>query len=57
MFMLENRGCGRSSVIAERSVHNQRIERWWRDLFQGCILVFYNLFHELERVGFVGSNL
>ena len=32
MVMLENRGCGRSSVIAGRSVHNQRIERWWRDL-------------------------
>ena len=50
MFMLENRGCGRSFVIAGRSVHNHRIERWWRDFFQGCILVFYNLFYELGSV-------
>ncbi len=51
MYMLQHRGCGRSSMIVGRSVHNQRIERWWRDLFQGCILVFYNLFYELERIG------
>ena len=49
-YMLQNRGCGRSSVIVGRSVHNQRIERWWRDLFQGCILVFYNLFYLLKHL-------
>lgn len=31
-----------------RSIHNQRIERLWRDLFTGCVSYFYNLFYHLE---------
>ena len=57
MFMLQNRGCHRASVIAGCSVHNQRIERFWRDLFQGCIVFYYNLFSDMERVGVLDPDI
>lgn len=49
-FMLEhpNRGPGRGSCITGRSVHDQRIERLWRDLYIGCIALFHTLFLSLE---------
>ena len=38
-FMMEHsqREVDGGSVITGRSVQNQRIERFWRDLFLGCI--------------------
>ena len=53
MFMLTHprRGPDVNPVIVGKSVHNQRIERLWRDLFQGVTCTYYYLFHHLEDIG------
>ena len=50
MWSQPDRGPDKNSVIMGRSVHNQRIERLWRDVFQGCTCLFYRLFYYLEDV-------
>ena len=49
LHMLWHRGVDRRSVIVGSSVHNQRIERLWRDLHRCVTQLFYHLFYYFEE--------
>ncbi len=40
MFSHLGRGPGCGSFIAGKNCHNQGIERFWRDLFHGCFIIY-----------------
>ena len=50
-YMLSTRGTGRGSALVGKSVHNQRIERMWRDVFEDVLANFYELFSLMEELG------
>lgn len=50
-YMIERKGTGRGSALVGRSVHNQGIERMWRDVFADVLHLFHDLFTAMEDIG------
>ena len=48
-YMLHHRGEERRSVLVGSSVHNQRVERLWRDSHRCVTSLYYRLFYYMEH--------
>lgn len=56
LFMNVMHGTSRNSFLTGRSVHNQRIERLWRDVHKEVTSTFYTLFYDMEDRGILDPN-
>ena len=58
MFMLTHpqRESTANPVLVGKSVHNQRIERLWRDVYSAVICTYYSLFYQLEDMSLLDPS-
>ncbi|KAF5308923.1 hypothetical protein FQR65_LT00005 [Abscondita terminalis] len=56
VLMNSIRGVRRGSHITGKSVHNQRIERLWRDVFIQVVDTYYKTFYNMEKEGILNPE-